>query len=214
AQRAQQELVKQLTLATGAWNINPDSNTGQDHYYPAEHNGITSNNNSNSSTDRSISSTTAVSHVRDNERGERVVMLETVRPQEGVLPTTSRRPSSRDHISALPPLPSTDTPTTRTPQQQQQQQQQQSQERISDHGSSSSRSSTSGSSSSPGNRGDVAKASMLPYVEDDAEDDDEYSGEEEDEEEDEDEDDYSYSVDEEEEEEEEEEDSEDEDSSS
>ncbi|KAF9139488.1 hypothetical protein BGX30_007898 [Mortierella sp. GBA39] len=205
AQRAQQEVVKQLTLAAGAWNINPDSSNMQEPYR-AEYSSTESNSSSNSNNDRSISSTNATTHVRDNGMDERVLMLETVRPRDGrPLSSTTRRPPSRGHASALPPLPSTDTPTTRMSHQQQQQHlQQQNRQRIPDQGTTSSRSSTSGSLSSPGDASQVAKARMLPYVEDDAEDEDDYSGEDEDE--DEDEDDYSYSEDEEEEEEEEEED--------
>lgn len=210
AQRAQQEVVKQLTLATGAWNINPDSSNVQEPYR-AEYSSAESNSSSKSNNYRSISSTNATTHVRDNEMDERVLMLETVRPQDGrPLSSTTRRPPSRGHASALPPLPSADTPTTRMSHQQQQQLlQQQSRQRIPDQGTTSSRSSTSGSLSSPGDTSQVAKARMLPYVEDDAEDEDDYSGEDDDE--DEDEDDYSYSEDEDEE---EEEDEEDEDSSS
>lgn len=200
AQRAQQEVVKQLTLAAGAWKINPD-----------KHSSTESNSSGNSNNDRSTSSVNATTHVRDNGMDERVLMLETVRPRDGgPLSSTTRRPPSHDHASALPPLPSTDTPTMWTSHQQQQQQQQ-CQQRIPDQGTTSSRSSASGTLSSPGDALQVAKTRMLPYVEDDAEDEDDYSGEDEDEEEDEDEDDYSYSEDEDEE---EEEDDEDEDSSS
>ncbi|KAF8945728.1 hypothetical protein BGZ47_002123 [Haplosporangium gracile] len=209
AQRAQQEVVKQLTLAAGAWNINPDSTNVQESYC-AEYSSTESNSSSNSNHDRSISSTDAITRVRDNGMDKRVLMLETVRPQDGgPLSSTVRRPPSRGHAFALPPLPSTDTPTTRMSHQQQQQQlQQQKQQRIAGQGITSSRSSASESFSSPGDASQVAKARMLPYVEDDAEDEDEYSGEDEDE--DMDEDDYSYSEDEDE----EEDDDEDEDSSS
>ncbi|KAG0380149.1 hypothetical protein BGX24_009975 [Mortierella sp. AD032] len=214
AQRAQQEVVKQLTLATGAWSLNPDSNNVQEPYH-AEHTDTDSNTSRDISKDRSISSTgDTTTHVRDIGMDERVLMLETVRPREGLLPSTTRRPSSRDHTSALPPLPSADTPTTRMSQQQHLQPQH-PQQRIPDQDAISNRSSTSRSSSSSGEAPNVVKARMLPYMEDDAEDDaeaedeDEYSGDEEED----DEDDYSYSEDEDEEEEEDDED-EDEDSSS
>ncbi|KAF9280695.1 hypothetical protein BGZ88_012040 [Linnemannia elongata] len=205
AQRAQQEVVKQLTLAAGAWNINPDSSNVQEPYR-AEYSSTGSNTSSNSNNDRSISSTNATTHVRDNGMDERALMVETIRPRdERPLSSTTRRSPSRGHASALPPLPSTDTPTTRMSHRQQQQHlQQQNRQRIPDQSTTSSRSSASGSLSSPGNTSQVAKARMLPYVEDDAEDEDDYSGEDEDE--DEDEDDYSYSEDEDEEDEEDEED--------
>ncbi|KAF9906458.1 hypothetical protein EC991_000626 [Linnemannia zychae] len=130
AQRAQQEVVKQLTLATGAWSIKPDTSSGRER-----------NHTDQSSTDSNTS--------RDSNKNRGI--------------------SSTGSTIAHPP-----------------------QQRIPDQDATSNRSSTSRSSSSSGDAPNIAKARMLHYAEDDAEDEDEYSGEEEDE----DEDDYSYSEDE------------------
>ncbi|KAG0049136.1 hypothetical protein BGZ90_007421, partial [Linnemannia elongata] len=78
AQRAQQEVVKQLTLAAGAWNINPDSSNVQEPYR-AEYSSTGSNTSSNSNNDHSISSTNATTHVRDNGMDERALMVTLTR---------------------------------------------------------------------------------------------------------------------------------------